>query len=82
MNGKIKIALINILEEEKNDVYKENISATDKKLVEDEIVKLQLNLFNKSVSYFDTLIDDFEKLTNYEDNGDFNMSLNVDHEKV
>jgi hypothetical protein len=50
-----------------NDI--ENFETTDneEKEINDKLVKLQLKLLDKSASVLENIIDDFERLSNYEE---------------
>ena len=82
MDAKINIALLNIFDEEKNNPYASDITEADKKMIEQEIVDLQLHLFDKASSLIEKLWDEFEKQTNYEETWDFSMDFTMDHESL
>ena len=69
-------------EERLEKMYKSSLSESEKQTIENEIINLQLNLFNKTTDYFEILLEEFEQLTNYEDKGDFKMNLDVNHESI
>lgn len=90
LESKIELSLINIEidnwlnnnEEKDNNINVSNLNETEKKKVENEIVKLQLNLFDKTTKNLEVLFDEFEKLTNYEDNGNLKMNMNFDYDSI
>lgn len=63
-------------------VLNSNLSETEKQKVEDEIVKLQLNLFEKWISILENLKNDFENLSNYEDKWNLKLDFNLDEESI
>lgn len=80
--AKINYALIKILEKNKENIFFEDISSNDKKIVEEKLIELQLNLFEKWSNYLKNLLENFEELPNYQDNWNFNMNLDIDHELI
>lgn len=50
----------------------------EKTKVEIEVLKLQSNLFLNSKTYFEKLVSDFEKLTNYEESGNSKIEFLLD----
>ena len=86
---KIALALLemesdldNIVEEKIKELETASISSEEQKNVQDKMVKLQLNLLEKWTASIQNLIDDFEKLSNYEEKGNFKMNLNIDQEQI
>jgi len=59
---------------------KSTLSETDTKLVNEKLVKIQLNLLENANKGLKNLVKDFENLSNYEEKGDFKLSFNLDHE--
>ena len=57
-------------------IIEENISEKDKKVAENEILKIQLNLLNSSKSIINKISSDFNKYTKYEDK--WNLKINFD----
>ncbi len=82
INAKINISLIAIYEEEKNDIYADVISESDKKTIEDKIIKLQLNTLESWYNFTEKFIKEFEDLNNYQETWNFEVDLNIDHEAV
>ena len=77
---KIELALIiNFWKQEINQLLEEikNIKLSDKenKEINDRLIDIQLNLFNK-------LMENFEKVSNYEENGDLKMKLDIDQNNI
>jgi|TARA_Y100001960_G_C14572909_1_gene776782 hypothetical protein len=70
------------LEKTLETVKNPDISSSDLKKVEAEIVKIQSNLFENSVKNIETLTKEFEKLSNYENKGDIKMNLNIDQDQI
>ncbi len=66
----------------KTELFKQTLSETEINKVENKIVDLQLNLFNKGANIFENILSDFEKLSNYEEKGNLKMNLNIDHEAI
>ncbi|MDD5770124.1 MAG: hypothetical protein PHE25_04085, partial [Candidatus Gracilibacteria bacterium] len=58
------------------------LTQEEKIKVENEIVKLQSKLFDSSKTYFEKISSDFNKLTNYEENGNSKIELNVDQDFI
>lgn len=54
----------------------------EKTIIEAEVLKLQSNLFSNSKSYFEKLITDFEKLTNYEETWSSKIEFLLDEESM
>ena len=81
---KIKLIteLLDKLEEKIEESEKITLSSNEQKKVQDKIVKLQLNLLEKWASNLQSIIYDFEKLSNYEEKGNLKMSLNIDQEQI
>lgn len=65
-----------------NEMLESNLSDEEKQDIENQIIDLQLNLFERWTNYFDSLIKDFDKLTNYEDNGELNINLDLDYDEI
>ncbi|MDD3646686.1 MAG: hypothetical protein PHH06_04760 [Candidatus Gracilibacteria bacterium] len=63
-------------------ILNSDLSEAEKQKVEDEIVKLQLNLFEKGVDIIENIKDDFENLSNYEDKGNLKLDFNLDEETI
>lgn len=75
----VLINLENKAEEEIN--YESTLSSEEQDLVNKELVKIQLNLLENTTKWLEILINDFEKLANYEESGNFNMDFNFDQEQ-
>ncbi|PIE85520.1 hypothetical protein CSA08_01545 [Candidatus Gracilibacteria bacterium] len=76
MRSKINLVLLEVNKKE------EKIEDKDKKYIEDKIVNLQLNLFEKGVGVLEKLSKEFENLTNYEEKGDFEINLDINQEQL
>ncbi len=59
-----------------------SLSQREKENVEKEIVKVQLSLLENTNDIINSLVQDFEKLLNYEAKGDFKFNFNIDHESI
>jgi len=68
----------NKLEEMNNS----NLSENDKKLVEKKLVNIQLSLLDNAKWNFDSLLKDFDKLTNYEEKWNMKLNYQIDLEVV
>ena len=86
---KVRIALeeieafdLYIFEEEEEINYELTLSSEEQKIVNEELVKIQLNLLENTTKWLEILLDEFEKLSNYEEKGDFNMDFNFDQEQI
>lgn len=78
INSKSQINLEKILKYqlEEDSSFNSTISDSDKKIVDSELIKIQLNLFENTNKWLSVLIKDFEKLSNVEEKGDLKMGLN------
>lgn len=65
---------------EDKKLYIEDINQDDKKLIEDKIINLQLNLLNKSENLIKSLTKKFEQISNYEDIWTFELDYNLNIE--
>lgn len=70
--------LAKALEEIKNP----RISESDKKKLEDAIIIIQKNVLEKTKQNTYEILWDLEEYINYENSGDFEMDLNIDHESI
>ena len=68
--------------EKKEIIINSKISESEIKKVNDRLVEIQLNLFNKWVDSLKLITEEFEKLSNSEEKGNFKMSFNFDQESV
>jgi hypothetical protein len=59
-----------------------NISESYKKALETAIINIQTNLLDKAQQDINSIIWEFETYFNYENTGDFEMDLNIDHESI
>lgn len=82
MNARINVALIKIAELEANDVFKDDISENDKKIIEDKIVKLQLNTLDNTYNLVEKLTKKFEKENNYQEKWNFEIDVNLDKDDI
>lgn len=82
MSLKVNIALNKISKFDIINPKLDKLSSTDKKNIKNEIIKLQLNLFNSSIKQVNNLVDNFQNITNYEDKGDFKMNLDIDYGEI
>ncbi len=82
LEAKIDLAIYEI----KSNVLRkfENIklSEAETKKVEDELVKLQLNLLENWISKLQNITDEFDEISNYEAKWDLKVNLDVDHESI
>ena len=78
INNKLKLRKLLKAEQVKKDAFKNTLSESDIKKVNTELVKIQNNLLNTWVSYYENLLWELEKYTNFEEKGNFNASVKVD----
>lgn len=80
-----------IFEDFVNDVKKDeveisteesSINIEDKKLIENKIIKLQLQLFEKWVWFLENITKEFEKVSSYEEKWNFEMNIDVDQAQI
>ena len=55
----------------------EDISETEKNMINEKIKTIQMNLFNKWKNYLENITSEFEKITNVEEKWDLNLKLNI-----
>lgn len=84
MNARTVISLVNLYNIEPQEIIDEasTISETDKKIIEDKIVKLQLNILEKWATVIESITQEFENISNYEETWDFEMAVNLDYESL
>ena len=70
--------LAEVLEAVKNP----SISDSDKEKLEKAFIVIQKNVLEKTKQNTYEILWDFEEYLNYENNGDFEMDLNIDHESI
>ena len=68
------------LEQKIENMKNSNLSESDNKLVNDKLVKIQLNLLEKTSTNLDFVIKEFEKISSYEQKWDFSLNYNIDHD--
>ncbi|MDQ7023633.1 MAG: hypothetical protein Q9M97_09150 [Candidatus Gracilibacteria bacterium] len=66
------------IEADKKNVFKNTLSNSDTKKVNDELVKIQNNLLNRGVDSFEQILGELETYTNYEERGNFEAKVNFD----
>lgn len=66
----------------KKDIFKNTLSTSDTKKVNDELVKIQKNLLKQGVSNFEKILGELEKYSNYEERGNFKANVNFDYDKI
>jgi len=77
-----------IFDEVKDVVEKElmfsssNLSESDNEKVNSELIKIQNNILNYGVESFEAILWELENISNFEEKGDFNAKINIDHELV
>lgn len=69
-------------EEQIKAMKESKLSDSEMKKVENEIVKIQLNLFENFEDGLKSLTDEFNNLTNYEESWNLKMNFNFDHDLV
>jgi len=62
------------------DIFKNTLSASDTKKVNEQLVKIQNNLLNRWIESYENILWKLEKYSNYEEKWNFEAKLNVDHE--
>lgn len=82
LNEKTQIALFDIQENKSLEILTSTISATDKKIAENKITKLQLNLVESSTNFIENLTKEFEDLNNSEQTWDLKVSLDINNENI
>lgn len=88
MNARVTISLIDLYESKVEATVEtiiesnSTISDSDKKIIEDKIIELQLNALDKSIGLVENLTKEFENLSNYEETWDFEIDLNIDHDSI
>lgn len=80
LNYKSNSELQNIEETISSEIFTDTISATDKKVVEDRINKLQLNLLNSSKNIIDKLTTQFSDISKYKETWDLSVKLDVNND--
>jgi len=58
------------------------LSDSQKKEVNQKLIDIQLNLFESGSNQLQKLINDFEKISNYETIGDLTMNLDINQEQI
>ena len=81
---KVNISLNSELLIEKKiiEMTKSLLSDEEQENIQDEIMKFQLNIFKNWESILQNLINEFDKLLNYEEKGDFKLRLDIDNENI
>ena len=79
LENKLNSNLDSTLETKK---IKNNISQKDKEYIENEIIKVQLNLLNSSESLIKKLSSDFNKYSQYEEKWNLKVSFNLDYDEI
>jgi len=83
MYAKVNLALLELQNEIiVDEVIIEEISESDKKMVEDKIVKLQLNLLEKSENIMENILEEFEDISAYEETWDLKIDFSMDIENA
>ena len=88
LDAKTKLALlifndpVSEIEELLEDVENFKLSSNKEKEINDKLIEIQLNLLDKSTSILENIIDDFEKLSNYEEKGNIEMNFDFDEENI
>jgi len=70
-----------LAQQAKKDVFKNTLSESDTKKVNDELVKIQKNLLKQGVNSFEKILWELETYTNFEEKGDFEAKFNMDMEE-
>ena len=76
-----KKIILEVLEAEqaKKDIFKSTLSESDNKKVNTQLIKIQKNILEQWVNSFEKILWELEKYTNYEEKGNFDFKLNLDH---
>ncbi len=70
------------LSQEITDMYEWTITAAEQKEFNTELVKIQKQIVKTWADSFEKLLGEFEKVSNYEEKGNFVAKVNVDHELI
>ena len=58
------------------------LQSSEERKVNNKLVEIQLNLFENSTNILKNVINNFEKLSNYEEKGNFNMAIGFNEENT
>lgn len=72
----------NEIEEKIENMKNPNISKSDKDLVNKSLIDIQLNLLDSANNWLESIMKDFDKLSNYEEKGNLKMNFNLDQELI
>lgn len=83
---KIKQNETNILETELNKKIEEmknsTLSESENKVVNDKLVKIQLNLLENTSNIFENIIKEFDNISDYEGKGNIKFNFNLNHDLI